>query len=431
MRTTILRLWMGGLSAAAVLGFNLSGAFGACTTPVNSIDSFICCVNATVPAGGNVSQAVQCLPPGCSITLTMSDQSAQAACTLGMCQLPRVLLTCPGPANGQYFRPSFLLCPQDSGTSPEFGIDRIELGEDTANGDMIMADVPFPPGHVPVPFDNSVKSMENMGNGTKGCNDTSIGCHASGMAQGTLDTSQMIDPFGDPIGKDSVDGADYIISTDDQCREANPDTSKFMPQNLADICNCIKNNRAQIATDAGADAEKRMNVLLTLCRALSGYQYSRGVCGGVQVPNGGAAPMCPPGCAEAGMNGQFMSGATKFSANIYVSGSTTYPGGPNPTYTYDERSGVMSVHDTVTGNTIAGPVYTSAELMSSGGGNYTLDATATVKVNGTPTMVDFTASKTGTAISYSIKRASDSTVLSSGTGVAGKSWFTVGFAPPK
>jgi hypothetical protein len=430
MRTTIMRLWMGGLSAAAVLGFNVTGAFGACTTTVNSIDSFICCVNENVKAGGNVSNAVQCLPPGCSVTLTMSNQSAQAACTLGTCQLPRVLLTCPGPGPDLFFRPSFLLCPQDSGTAPNYGMDRVELGEDVedGDGDMLMADVPFAPGHVALPFDED--EVKNNTDNDKSCNDESIGCHKAGTDDGDFATSEPIDPFGNPIGGIGINGADYIISTDEECKEAEPDESMFTAQNLSDICTCIKDNRAAILAAAGDDAEKRMNVLLALCQALSRYQYSHGVCGGVVTPNGGEPPMCPPGCAEAGMNGQFMSGATKFNANIYVSGSTTYPMGPDPTYTFDERTGVMSVHDTVTGNTIAGPVYTSAELMSSGGGNYTLEATATVKVNGTPTMVDFTATKTGTVVTYSIKRASDMTVLSSGTGVAGKSWFTEGFGAP-
>jgi hypothetical protein len=427
-----MRFWMGGLSAAAVFGFNANGALAACPMPVNSIDSFICCVNSKVPAGGNVSNAVQCLPPGCSVTLTMSDQSAQAACTLGTCQLPRVLLTCPGPAPGRSFRPSFLLCPQDSGTAPEFGMDRVELGEDTANGDMIMADVPFPPGHVPVPFDDSVKSMDNGGSGTKSCNDTSIGCHASGMPQGMLDTSKPIDPFGNPIGKDSINGSDYIISTDDECKEASPDTTKFMPQALADICSCIATNRAQIAADATpGEFEKKMNVLLALCQALKNYQYSRGVCGGVFVPNGGAPQLCPPSCSESGINGRFSQSSQSFPVNISVTGATTYPAGSNPTYTYVQPNGIIGVADPVTGNTITGSAFTSAKLASLGGGNFTFNASANVRVNGTLTAADFTVTKTGTTLGYTIKKHSNSQVLSTGTGVPGKSWFAVGFAPPK
>jgi hypothetical protein len=412
-----MRFWMGGLSAAAAFGINVAGAFAACTTPVNSIDSFVCCVNSRVPATGNVSNSVQCLPPGCSITLTMSGASAQAACSLGTCQLPRVILQCPGPAAGQFFRPSFLLCPQDSGSAPDFGINRVEIGEDTADGDLIMADVPFPPGHVPVPFDNSVKS--SVGN-DKDCNS----CHTAGTPDGDLITSQPIDPFTDNPGA--------IISTDQECKEANPDTSKFSEQSLADICKCIANNRPQIVADAKAEGtpfEKNMNVLLGLCRALSSYQTQRGVCGGV-APNQPTPPLCPPACAETGVNGKFSQSAQTFNANIYVTGSTTYPAGVNPTYTYVQPGGIMSVNDPVTGNVISGSAFSSAELASLGSGNFTLTASASVNVNGTRTNVKFTASKTAGVISYQIKRASDNAVLSSGTGVGGKSFFGLGFAPP-
>jgi len=417
-----MRFWVGGLSAVAVLGFNVAGANGACTTPVNSIDSFVCCVNSTVPAGGNVSNAVQCLPPGCSITLTMSAQSAQKACTLGTCQLPRVLLNCPGPAAGLSFRPSFLLCPSDSGAAPEFGMDRVELGEDTESGDLIMADVPFPPGHVPVPFDNSVKSMVTDNGGTKGCNDESIGCHANGTPQGNLETSKPIDPFDNP---------NDIISTDEECKEADPEAPNT-EQSLADICKCIGDNRPQIIADAktaGEPFEKNMNVLLGLCRALSTYQNQHGVCGGV-APNRPTPPLCPPACAEAGVNGRFSQSAQTFPANVYVTGSTTYPSGTNPTYTYVQPGGIVSVNDPVTGNAINGSAITSAEMTSQGGGNYTLIGSASVNVNGTRTPVNFTATKSGNTVSYQIKRASDNAVLSSGTGVSGKSWFGLGFAPP-
>ena len=98
----------------------------------------------------------------------MSYQSAQAACTVAGCQLPRVIFDCPGPKDqngrdqGLRLRPSFLLCPLNSRPSPddvlagaddEYGINRIEMGEDTTRvdvdkeaGRMRMADIPIHPG---------------------------------------------------------------------------------------------------------------------------------------------------------------------------------------------------------------------------------------------------------------------------------------------
>jgi hypothetical protein len=72
------------------------------------------------------------------VTVTMSPHSAQCACTLGGCQLPRLIFDCPGlqngpgpPKDGLRFRPSFLLCPVDSvDAGGSFGIDRIEIGQD-------------------------------------------------------------------------------------------------------------------------------------------------------------------------------------------------------------------------------------------------------------------------------------------------------------
>lgn len=73
------------------------------------------------------------MPDKCKMTLTMNQESAQKACTLGGCKLPRVIFECAGPEMSLMFRPSLLLCPTDSKFNGEFGVNRIEVGEDTKN----------------------------------------------------------------------------------------------------------------------------------------------------------------------------------------------------------------------------------------------------------------------------------------------------------
>src|SRR5437762_9185899 len=71
----------------------------------HDLQSFVDCLNGRL-SGVNpvdVSGAVQCIPDGCKITVTMSQESAQPACSedLGApaanVQLPRILFSCPGP----------------------------------------------------------------------------------------------------------------------------------------------------------------------------------------------------------------------------------------------------------------------------------------------------------------------------------------------
>jgi len=84
---------------------------------VKDIQSFADCINNNIAQGNkaDISNAVQCIPKGCKITVTMSSESAQKACSLAGCQLPRVIFSCPtNNQNTLRLRPSFLLCPLDS-----------------------------------------------------------------------------------------------------------------------------------------------------------------------------------------------------------------------------------------------------------------------------------------------------------------------------
>src|SRR5262245_45393355 len=58
---------------------------------VRTIEGFVECLNNRILLG-DIADAVQCLPCGCTLTLTQSRRSAQPACIEGNCQLPRVLV---------------------------------------------------------------------------------------------------------------------------------------------------------------------------------------------------------------------------------------------------------------------------------------------------------------------------------------------------
>ena len=107
--------------------------------PGNDIASFVACLDDRLinPATVNVADTVQCIPNGCKLTVTMSQESAQPACfeqpqpTDTKVQLPRIILSCPGPAGSEWqrFRPSYLLCPVDI-PKRNNGWNRIEVGQD-------------------------------------------------------------------------------------------------------------------------------------------------------------------------------------------------------------------------------------------------------------------------------------------------------------
>jgi hypothetical protein len=102
-------------------------------------------------------------------TVTMSPQSAQRACTLGGCQLPRIIFDCPGPADGLRFRPSFLMCPVDSKSDAgTFGKDRIEIGEDNMKlARPARVYVPFPPATSSTPEDEAALVRDVLKSGKR------------------------------------------------------------------------------------------------------------------------------------------------------------------------------------------------------------------------------------------------------------------------
>src|SRR5262245_38926892 len=84
VRNLLRTTWIGSMSLAAVCGVaalpGLTYAIEA--ADVKDIPTFVECLNDKIAAGqdATVADTVQCLPPGCRITLTMSSSSAQPAC---------------------------------------------------------------------------------------------------------------------------------------------------------------------------------------------------------------------------------------------------------------------------------------------------------------------------------------------------------------
>jgi hypothetical protein len=289
---------------------------------VKDIPSFVACMNNNIREGANanISNAVMCVPKGCMVYTTMSQASAQAACNLGGCQLPRVIFDCPGPAADLRFRPSFLLCPIDSNQDGEhpFGTDRIEMGEDITpvegdTGNMKMADMAIAPNKAYKP-QTAASVTSSIGN-SKGCN----ACHndrtPEGAKNGDPIISEAIHPFSKSCAGQGVDVSEYVIDTNDPSETVKVGDVKVggvqvQAQKLADVCKCIMNNQNAIKTDANDltkikdnfpsfDTEAKQKaaanpnldpaILLALCNNLSSYNDNR-ACGKATDSEGHVLP---------------------------------------------------------------------------------------------------------------------------------------------
>src|SRR5262245_11882333 len=190
---------------------------------VRSIEGFVECLNNRA-VGGDVSDAVQCLPPGCTLTLTKSDGSAQPACSFGGCQLPRVLLSCPGAPQ---FQPSFSLCVTDG------GLNRVEIGETVnAEGHMRMADVHVGPGYAVTDPASVVSKVTGENSDSADC----WTCHQHDPAPVGQDAISEPEPY-------SIFGKNCVIGTDEPCKEPDAgncnDSENVTAQSLEDVCACI------------------------------------------------------------------------------------------------------------------------------------------------------------------------------------------------
>ena len=463
-----------GLGALLVLSTLLAFDCGPPPPPpptaneVKTIEQLVACMDGAL-AGQNVTvaDAVQCIPPKCSLTLTMSPKSAQAACIkeggdMGRkCQLPRVLLDCPGPPRLQ---PSFLLCPTGSGEGDHQGSNRIEVGQDVDDlGNMRMADIVVKPGLYEAPTDFMSKKTADSDGGTKQCNQA---CHnvAGTPAVGEDEHSQPIDPSGS-FGSTQL--APCIISTDACDRKATPgvcDGTQVTAQSLSDICDCID---LALDSDVGhplSDSLAQSRIVQDLCRALESYQDGRGICGDGECPTpsgpecGGLGVACSPitgvaSLSPTGYSCQEVSPGVQQCVSDCMCESYALEGGGKFLGDFSqvsmvrlELSGKISSVDAssiddnseITGSlsayeyltrTLVESIALDAFQATISGADFTASGSGTALVNGVLTNIEFTATKAGSDVTFEVSDADSSTFLAGGMGETGRAAFELTVTP--
>jgi hypothetical protein len=286
----------------------IAAATGPASAQINSMKSFVECVNKKAASITDVSSTVSCLPEGCKFTLTMSNFSAQPACFLGGTQLPRLIFVCPGnPEKKLFFRPSYLFCPiNGAGATGVPGLDRVEIGQDvTGEGipadSMAMADLPIAPvtagKFVPLDLAKVYNRGEPGQAGDKKCNS----CHGANTVK-LPDDLGLSSPFDPTFGPASSTEGSYEPATDfgagtiganglvifSNEKDKPPAPPPFpdpkvlhmlgeLGQTLPQVCGCITQNLNAIKADpayikaVAADprmGEKNLGVLTNLCTAL-------------------------------------------------------------------------------------------------------------------------------------------------------------------
>lgn len=252
------------LALAAIL---TCAVFPARATPEQNkaMKDFVDCLSQKIGAGNqaDIASTLQCIPSGCTMTLTMSEESAQPACSSGpgngvvaKCQLPRVIFNCPGPPA---FIPSYTLCPDDA--------SRIEIGVEITRQrriSLLMGDVTIPSGpYTPIKFPADVVSMIPDSKGCNGCHDK---VNRDTVKKGP-EFSFAIDTFGTFAGTDL---AKLIIDTNEPGRVIKTGTGAT-PQTLAKVCDCVD---AAVNDDLHPLFQNQM--VQRLCQGLLDYKNTRG-----------------------------------------------------------------------------------------------------------------------------------------------------------
>ena len=421
--------------------FPFANSAPAVNANVKDIDTYMACVNQALKddKAADISKAVQCVPAGCKLALTMSTRSAQAACSLGGCQLPRVILDCPGPKNDLRFRPSFLLCPIDSKAGGGlFGTDRVELGEDTEkvkgnNGKMKMADVPIPPNAAFAGI--KLADVLSIKGNDKGCND---GCHKEadpGKLNSDPILSEPIDTFG-VFRKTNL--LPLVIDTNEPnyTDKVNPkgkgtDGKELKKQTLAEVCDCIKNNKDAIKMDANSDkldAGDRnpnldVNILLALCNNLADYRKLH-ACGKAADPSTATA------CSGIQGGGKFLIGSGPNQGAVSMvrfslSGQTQLDD-PN-TYRFTDIAGNLSGFNYLNSVMVDSANFSSLKVSLIAGNIMEVTGQAFALVNGSMASINVYGFNNGSDFTFEIRDAISGAFLVGGNGEAGRA--AVKFTP--
>jgi hypothetical protein len=246
--------------------------------PAKSITGFVTCINTklwdknkTDPV--SIADTVACVPPKCSVIVTMSGRSDQPACAIDIpnvnVQFPRVVFSCPGSKADLQLRPSYSLCPERGQHKT------LELAEDVKPGAMVMASVPIqgPKGEPTIDkgkfmkiVDNQVKNQPNgnaNGNtGTKGCN----ACHFA-VGNNETDGNFLLSKPIDPLSANAV------------WRSSNDNLKKYVLfanqgdlSGLGKFCQAIKNNNAALTKAPFGPSAADLAVIISLCGNLTNYK---------------------------------------------------------------------------------------------------------------------------------------------------------------
>lgn len=405
---------------------------------VRSIEGFVECLNNRA-VGGDVSDAVQCLPPGCTLTLTQSGGSAQPACSHGGCPLPRVLLSCPGPP---HFQPSFSLCVTDG------GLHRVEIGESVnSEGHMRMADVHVGPGYAVTDPASVVSKVVGPTSDSTDC----WTCHENVPAAVGQDAISKPEPY-------QIFGVGCVIGTDEPCKEPDAGSCNSLEDvtaaSLADVCECIQTG---VNTDGHLLDTDEGRIADALCQNLMDYQESRGICGseGMPAPVGpgcddlgescdpyddGAAVATDTGytCQEVDVElwqcvssrmcvdyhlqggGKFLSEGGVSFVRADVSGRAGVAG-DGEICDYDDIVATIETFNHASNaltNTVELSIFTATEL---GGGDFSAQCDGTALVNGAgPVTIAIGASKSGAVVQFSLDDLDTPANLAGATGEAGR-----------
>jgi hypothetical protein len=416
---------------------------------VRTLEDFVECLNHRA-VNGEIADAVQCLPCGCTMTLTKSDDSAQPACSFDGVQLPRVLLDCPGPPQ---YMPSFSLCVTDP------GLTRVEIGQVINNeGHMRMADVHVDPPGYPVTDPSSVVSKVDS-NSLSGDSKECWQCHESIAAAEGQEAISKPEPY-------EIFGPECVIDTD--AAGEKPDAGncnneeQVTAESLASICQKIDEGVNQdghpFDTDEGRLADH-------LCEALMNYRATRGVCGSEECP-----PPTGPACDDLGEDcDPYDSGATAAMATGYscqevaegegqcvssrscveysLTGGGKFLTNGEVSFVRLEASGRAAVEgdgilcdstditaELSAFNHAANMLVEGAQLASltaddQGGGDFTAEGDGSGTVDGVGANLHFEVGKASGSVTFDVEDSDTATSLAGGTGEAGRADFELTETP--
>jgi hypothetical protein len=385
---------------------------GPPSDPVNSIASFVACINSKLLGSTDVSKTVsECIPDGCFMTVTNNPSSAQGACQCN-CKLPRIILSCPGPMDDLRFRPSYVLCPfahNKKGTSsPPITTEansnlRIEVGEDTqkvtftdgnrvGTGKMMMADVPNTDYGDLFEISGSADpaAVVSTSGNDKNCTSCHGGAGMVGEGKEAVLLSLPFNPFQTAIKP-------LVVSSDEPgFVTGNPKTS------LAPFCDCIK-NRENLKSLGPMQPQ-----ILALCQALSTYQTTRS-----------ASKSDAPGemYTDVSCSGTFVQGADTSQLEADFRGMSAPTGG---VLDFANIGSELNAVNQGTGTQINQVSFSAVQVTQSGSSLATVgEGEATV--NGVTTNINFSCLQTDGIVTFDVTNRDTGEWLAGGTGVSGKS----------